>query len=100
MRFLTTVLLFSFYSFSAYALEKSQIDKLVSECAPCHGADGIGQDVEVPNLAGQHGLYLLNQLQNFKSGKRPHKEMKYMSRHLSDEEMKALADYYSQLTRN
>lgn len=81
-------------------MEKSQIDSLILECAPCHGTDGIGHDVEVPNLAGQHALYLLNQLQNFKSGKRPHKEMKYMSRHLSEAEMKALADYYSQLLRN
>jgi len=31
-------------------------------CAPCHGLDGIGHDVEVPNIAGQHSVYLREQL--------------------------------------
>jgi len=43
-----------------------------------------------PNLAGQHDRYLVTQLQNFRSGKRPHKEMRYMSRHITDEEIEAL----------
>ncbi len=71
----------------------------VAECAACHGMDGVGRDVEIPNLAGQHERYLYTQLQAFKSGKRPHKEMRYESRHLSDEEMQALARYYAQLPR-
>ena len=50
-----------------------------------------------PNLAGQHDRYLVTQLQNFRSGKRPHKEMRYMSRHLTDEEIAAVAQYYMQL---
>jgi cytochrome c553 len=69
----------------------------LGECAACHGADGIGRDVEIPNLAGQHEIYLLRQLQAFKSGKRPHKEMRYESRQLSDADMQALAHYYSRL---
>ena len=35
-------------------------------CAPCHGLDGIGHDVEVPNIAGQHSVYLREQLLAFK----------------------------------
>lgn len=31
-------------------------------CAPCHGLDGIGHDVEIPNIAGQHSIYLHEQL--------------------------------------
>lgn len=71
----------------------------IAECAACHGEDGIGRDVEIPNLAGQHEVYLYRQLQNFKSGKRPHREMRFESRQLSDAEMRALAHYYSQLPR-
>jgi cytochrome c553 len=71
----------------------------LAECAACHGADGVGRDEEIPNLAGQHERYLYTQLQAFKSGKRPHKEMRYESRHLSDQEMQALARYYAQLAR-
>ncbi len=71
----------------------------LAECAACHGEDGIGRDVEIPNLAGQHEVYLYRQLQHFKSGKRTHKEMHYESRQLSDAEMQALAHYYAQLPR-
>ncbi len=70
---------------------------MVEACAPCHGADGLAHDAEVPNLAGQNAAYLYNQLRAFRSGRRPHKEMLYMSRKLSDEDMRALAEYFSQL---
>lgn len=45
------------------------------ECASCHGSDGYG-DVEdaVPQLAGQHSLYLLRQVENIRSGERLHDE--------------------------
>ncbi len=35
-------------------------------CARCHGLDGIGRYVEVPNIAGQHSIYLREQLLAFK----------------------------------
>jgi cytochrome c553 len=70
---------------------------MVEACAPCHGADGLAHDAEVPNLAGQNAAYLYNQLRAFRSGRRPHKEMLYMSRRLSDEDMRALAEYFSHL---
>jgi cytochrome c553 len=71
---------------------------MVEACAPCHGADGLAHDAEVPNLAGQNAAYLYNQLRAFRSGRRPHKEMLYMSRKLSDEDLRALAQYFSLLS--
>lgn len=47
-------------------------------CAPCHGLNGVGHDVEVPNIAGQHSIYLCKQLLAFKSGRRKHPEMQYI----------------------
>ena len=55
----------------------------LSGCIPCHGLDGIGRDAEIPNLAGQNEAYLLNQLRAFHQGRRPHKEMLYISRNLT-----------------
>jgi cytochrome c553 len=69
----------------------------ISGCVPCHGADGIARYGEVPILAGQNAPYLLNQLHAFQSGKRPHKEMRYMTRNLTEEEMEAIAAYFSSL---
>lgn len=72
----------------------------VKSCAPCHGVDGIARDVEVPHLAGQNFVYLYNQLRAFRSGKRTHKEMRYMARHLTEGEMEALATYFAALPRS
>lgn len=74
-----------------------QMRPLVADCAPCHGDEGVAKDVEVPNLAGQRETYLYNQLVAFHRGKRPHKEMRLMSRHMSEKEMRAIAQYYSSL---
>jgi cytochrome c553 len=70
---------------------------LLASCVPCHGVDGIGRDAEIPNLAGQNEAYLLNQLRAFHQGRRAHKEMLYMSRKMSDEDMQALAAYFAGL---
>jgi cytochrome c553 len=72
----------------------------IEACAPCHGIDGIARDVEVPHLAGQNVVYLLNQLRAFHTGQRKHKEMNYMSRRMTEQEMESLADYYGALPRS
>lgn len=82
---------------TAPACAQPAAPELISGCAPCHGADGISRFGEAPNLAGQNGPYLLNQLRAFHSGKRAHKEMRYMSRNMTDEEMEAIAAYFSSL---
>ena len=53
---------------------------LIEQCAACHGEDGIARDTEVPHLAGQNEGYLYRQMMAFRSGKRLHKEMRYMAR--------------------
>ncbi|AMJ63680.1 hypothetical protein AXW83_13940 [Bosea sp. PAMC 26642] len=69
----------------------------VEDCAACHGLDGIARDTEVPHLAGQNERYLFNQMVAFRTGKRVHKEMRYMARAMSIEEIGALAAYYASL---
>lgn len=68
-------------------------------CAGCHGADGNSQIATNPKLAGQHPEYLQKQLKNFKGGAngpdRPNPIMTGMASALSDEDMLALAQYFS-----
>ncbi len=97
--FLFSAALAAFAALAAPPALAEELPAVLAECAACHGADGVGRDVEIPNLAGQHERYLYTQLQAFKSGKRAHKEMRYESRHLSDEDMQALAHYYAGLGR-
>ncbi|MCF8478186.1 MAG: c-type cytochrome [Pseudolabrys sp.] len=73
------------------------VDLIAEACAPCHGDEGIAKSIEVANLAGQHNMYLYNQLRAFRSKKRQHKDMLYMSRQMTDDEMHAIADYYASL---
>lgn len=75
------------------------VDLISEACAPCHGDKGIAKSIDVPNLAGQHNVYLYNQLLAFRAGKRPHKEMRFMSRQMTDADMHAIADYYAGLPR-
>jgi len=81
----------------ARAQSDGLVDLIAEACAPCHGDEGIAKSVDVPNLAGQHNVYLYNQLRAFRTGKRPHKEMRFMSRQMTDDDMRAIADYYAKL---
>jgi len=81
----------------AQALESKELAELLRQCSACHGVDGIAKDVEIPNLRGQHDVYIAEQLRSFRSGKRASKEMHYLSRHLTDEEIAALAQFYADM---
>lgn len=68
------------------------------DCVACHGADGISAVPDAPNLAGEEPLYLLEQLRAFRSGRRTHEAMTGIAEGLSEEEMRAAADWYGAVT--
>ena len=49
----------------------------------------------MPNLAGQQRAYLVQQMQDFKTGKRPATIMHQIAKGYSDEQIDALAAYFS-----
>ena len=67
-------------------------------CVACHGADGIAVVEDVPNLAGDSGVYILAQLTAFRSGEREGEVMSAIAADLSDAEMRAAADWYAAVT--
>ena len=67
-------------------------------CAGCHMADGNSMLAANPKLAGQFPEYLYKQLTEFKSGARMNPIMGAMVASLSDEDMKALSQYYAAQT--
>ena len=69
----------------------------VQLCATCHGADGLPVVEKVPIIAGQHKSNLLTDLYDFRFGKRTSDLMGPIARNLSDDDMKALAAYFSAL---
>ncbi|HWW72287.1 MAG TPA: c-type cytochrome [Duganella sp.] len=73
-------------------------EKNVPACASCHGATGNGIPVQYPRLAGQHQDYTVAQLGLFKSGGRKNSaQMTTIAQRMSDDEMKAVADYVAGL---
>lgn len=65
-------------------------------CAACHGATGAGVPVQYPRLAGQYAEYLQAQVEAFRAGRRANdanKMMRIIAARMSDDEIKAVADY-------
>src|SRR5215510_8101956 len=75
-------------------------EKGVAACAACHGATAAGVPVQYPSLAGQYADYIEAQLKSFRSGERandPNRMMRMTAAQLSDDEIKAVADYIAGL---
>jgi cytochrome c553 len=73
-------------------------DKGVAACASCHGATGAGIPIQYPRLSGQHQDYTTAQLVAFRSGARKNSvQMTALAKRMSDDEMKAVADYIAGL---
>ena len=51
----------------------------------------------VPNLSGQPEVYTVEQLRNYRSGKRSHEVMSLMAKPLTDSEIDNLAAWYASL---
>ncbi|MBF0673883.1 MAG: c-type cytochrome [Pseudomonas sp.] len=70
-------------------------------CAACHQVDGNGMNIpggeSWPRLAGLDADYLLKQLQDMKSGKRTSATMTPFANMLSEQQMRDVAVYFSQL---
>jgi cytochrome c553 len=64
-------------------------------CVACHGADGLHLFEDAPNLAGETNVYIDTQLKAFRSGKRVHEVMTPIASDLTDEEIRAAADWYA-----
>jgi cytochrome c553 len=68
----------------------------VAACAGCHGPDGAGIPERYPRLAGQYAEYVDAQLKLFRAGSRandPNGMMRGVAARMSDEEIKAVAEY-------
>ena len=68
---------------------------VAAQCMACHGPGGQSQYDDWPALAGQKQSYLLQQLQDFKSGARKDPMMAPVVVNLSDADMKKLAEHFS-----
>jgi cytochrome c553 len=67
-------------------------------CVVCHGREGRATNQGYfPRIAGKPAGYLYNQLQNFKSGRRRFEAMNHLVQHMSDDYLRDIAKYFSEL---
>jgi cytochrome c553 len=67
-------------------------------CTSCHGADGIGISPDYPTLAGQQSDYLETALKAYRFGARKNPIMGGFAAPLKDEDIHAIAEYFSRQT--
>ena len=80
------------------ALADPHLRVLAATCAACHGTNGnsVGG---TPVLAGLAPEYFIKQMQTFRSGELTSTVMHRHAKGLTDDEIRLLADYFSQQPR-
>lgn len=71
---------------------------LAATCTACHGPDGVSVGGVPPSLAGKNRDYLLQQLRDFRDGKRPATIMHQHARGYTDAQLEQIAAYFSSVT--
>lgn len=72
----------------------------IPACVNCHGPNGTGLAPAVPYLAGQYARYMQYQLELWKEGRRDNDPLNVMSaiaRKMTEEDMRAVAEYYARV---
>ena len=68
---------------------------LAATCFTCHGSDGRSAGGVPPSLAGQDRNYLLQQLREFRDGKRPATIMHQHAKGYTDQQLELIAAYFA-----
>ncbi len=98
-KLLVMVLTVLLMAISGSVIASENIDKAVKACAACHGANGVSNNGQWPNLAGQKEQYLISQINAFRNGSRSDALMNASVQGLSDKQVAAIARYFSSLKR-
>lgn len=83
---------------AAPAAAQNQGAYLASNCANCHGTEGRSAG-GIPSIAGQPRGYFIEQMNDFKAGKRPATIMHQLAKGYTDAQIAQLADHFSKLPR-
>lgn len=71
--------------------------QVTAKCAACHGDTGKSSDADTPNLNGQWSQYLQMEAIKYRDDNTamPNKQMVKAAKKLSDEEIKAVSEFYA-----
>lgn len=77
------------------ANELSAVEQKAATCFVCHGDKGKSANPDWPKLAAQQSVYIVNQLNAFKSGERVHPVMQAQASNLSAEDINNFGAYFT-----
>lgn len=69
-------------------------EMLANTCAGCHGTDGSSNGPATPSIAGVTTEYFIESMKAYKEGTRKATIMDRIAKGYSDDEIKAMADYF------
>ena len=69
--------------------------EVAAACVTCHGENGFSTTPGVPNLAGQHPMYLIVATQEYASGERDNAEKEAMLQNLGNVDIEKMAMYFA-----
>ncbi len=90
-----SLLLICFWVAQTSANELSTVEQKAATCFACHGDKGKGNDPQFPSLAAQQSVYIVNQLNAFKSGERKNAVMQSKASQLSAEDINNYGAYFA-----
>ena len=83
-----------FVACPASAQDAAAVRGMAATCANCHGTDGRSVGT-VQGLAGADKNYLVQQMQDFKAGKRPATIMQQIAKGFTDTQTEQIAAYFA-----
>ncbi len=99
MRKLARLALLASFCLTQLAAQAQELEFTVvtKPCITCHGRDGRGRSPGFPNLCGQKSIYMMQQLTSFRAKKRRSEVMNITTENLTDDDIRAIAEYYESL---
>jgi cytochrome c553 len=79
----------------AQAQDPNAARALAATCFTCHGTEGRSVGGVPPSLAGQNQAVLLQQLKEYKEGKRPGTIMPQHAKGYTDAQLEQIAGYFA-----
>jgi sulfide dehydrogenase cytochrome subunit len=68
--------------------------EVAANCASCHGTDGRSRG-GIPSLAGRDTASVMQQVRDFRDGRRPSTVMQQLAKGYTDAEIEAAAAYFA-----
>jgi cytochrome c553 len=93
--FIFLLALACFGAMQASANELSAVEQKAATCFVCHGDKGKSNDPHFPSLAAQQSVYIVNQLNAFKSGERKNPAMQAKASNLTAEDINNYGAYFA-----